>query len=215
MNSGRAEYDYMGKIKFTKGELKRQRDTLKRFERYLPILQLKKQQMQLEIQRVHERLNFKNQELDNLESEISEWANLLEEPGDYVTGWVRPKNIVISSFNIAGVDIPVFEKMEFEDAEYDLFLTPLWVDTAIIELRKFVTFLEEKKILNKQLRILSEELRVTNQRVNLFEKVKIPECIEGIRRIRIYLGDQQAGAVGRSKMAKNKIERMSLEAVLT
>ncbi|HAZ10834.1 MAG TPA: V-type ATP synthase subunit D [Candidatus Omnitrophica bacterium] len=204
----------MGKIKFTKGELKRQRDGLKRFERYLPILQLKKQQMQLEIQRVREKLNLKNQELDNLENEISEWANLLEEPGDYVAGWIKPKNIATSSFNIAGVDIQVFEKMEFEEAEYDLFLTPLWVDTAIIELRKFVTFLEEKKILNGQLSILSEELRVTNQRVNLFEKVKIPECADNIRRIRIYLGDQQAGAVGRSKMAKNKIKRMSLEAVL-
>jgi V/A-type H+/Na+-transporting ATPase subunit D len=60
---------------------------------------------------------------------------------------------------------------------------------------------------------LSEELRITNQRVNLFEKVKIPECSENIRRIRIYLGDQQASAVGRSKIAKKKIERMSLEAV--
>ena len=204
----------MGKIKFTKGELKKQRDALKRFERYLPILQLKKQQMQLEIQRVRERLNLKNQALDNLESEISEWANLMEEPGDYVSGWIKPKNIVISSFNIAGVDIPVFEKVEFEDPEYDLFLTPLWVDAAIVELRKFVMFLEEKNILNEQLRILSEELRITNQRVNLFEKVKIPESSENIRRIRIYLGDQQAGAVGRSKMAKNKIERMSLEAAL-
>lgn len=195
----------MAKIKFTKGELKKQRDALKRFERYLPILQLKKQQMQLEIQRIRERLNLKNQALDNLEGEISEWANLLEEPGNYISDWIKPKNIIISSFNIAGVDIPVFEKMEFEEAEYDLFLTPLWVDAAIIELRKFVTFLEEKKILNEQLSILSEELRVTNQRVNLFEKVKIPECADNIRRIRIYLGDQQAGAVGRSKMAKNKM----------
>lgn len=204
----------MAKIKFTKGELKRQRDALKRFERYLPILQLKKQQMQLEIQRVHERLNLKNQALDSLKNKISEWANLLEERGDYISGWIKPKNVVISGFNIAGVDIPVFEKIEFEDPEYDLFLTPLWVDIAIIELKKLVMFLEEKNILNKQLRILSEELRITNQRVNLFEKVKIPESSENIRRIRIYLGDQQAGAVGRSKMAKNKIERMNLEAVL-
>jgi V/A-type H+-transporting ATPase subunit D len=197
----------MPKIKFTKGELKRQRDALKRFERYLPILQLKKQQMQLEIQRCHERLIRKNQELDNLESEISEWANLLEEPGDYVSNWIKPKNIIISGFNIAGVDIPLFESVEFEGPEYDLFTTPLWVDKAIIIIRKFVAILEEKKILNAQLKILSEELRVTNQRVNLFEKVKIPECNENIRRIRIYLGDQQASAVGRSKMAKNKMTR--------
>jgi len=68
--------------------------------------------------------------------------------------------------------------------------------------------------LNRQLEILTRELRITNQRVNLFEKVKIPECVENIRRIRIYMGDQQASAVGRSKIAKKKIERMSLEVAL-
>jgi len=202
----------MAKIKFTKGELKRQRDALKRFERYLPILQLKKQQMQLEIQRTRQRLNLKNQELDNLENEISKWAGLLQEPGDYTACWIKPENIITSSLNIAGVDMPIFERVEFKDAEYDLFLTPLWVDIAITALRKLTALLEEKKILNKQLQILSDELRITNQRVNLFEKVKIPECSENIRRIRIYLGDQQASAVGRSKIAKKKIERMSLEA---
>ncbi|MDP2910750.1 MAG: V-type ATP synthase subunit D [Candidatus Omnitrophota bacterium] len=197
----------MAKIKFTKGELKKQRDALKRFERYLPILQLKKQQMQLEIQRVHQRLNQKTGEAGILENEIKKWAGLLGEPGDYVAGWVKPDNIITSILNIAGVDIPILEKVEFKDTEYDLFLTPLWVDTAIIALRKFVMLLEEKKILNKQLEILDRELRITNQRVNLFEKVKIPECSENIRRIRIYLGDQQASAVGRSKIAKKKMTR--------
>jgi len=204
----------MPKLKFTKGELKRQRDALKRFERYLPVLQLKKQQMQLEIQRVHKILSQKMEELGALKKKISKWAGLLEEPGDYVSRWIIPESIKTSIFNIAGVDIPVFEGAEFKDAEYDLFLTPLWVDMAIAELRKLTALLEEKKVLSRQLQILSDELRTTNQRVNLFEKVKIPECSENIRRIRIYLGDQQAGAVGRSKIAKKKIERMSLEAVL-
>ena len=198
---------YMAKIKFTKGELKSKRDALKRFERYLPILQLKKQQMQLEIQRAHQRLNQKIEEINKLEKRINEWAGLLKEPGNYVSSWIKPKSIVISWFNIAGVDIPLFERVEFEEAEYDLFFTPLWVDIAIIVLRKFTVLLEEKNILNKQLEILSRELRITNQRVNLFEKVKIPECVENIRRIRIYLGDQQAGAVGRSKIAKKKMTR--------
>ena len=39
----------MPKVKLTKGELKRQRDDLRQYERYLPTLQLKKQQLQLEI----------------------------------------------------------------------------------------------------------------------------------------------------------------------
>lgn len=201
----------MVKIKFTKGELKRQREALKQFEHYLPILQLKKQQLQIEIQHVHERLNLKIQEIDNLENEISDWAGLLNEPGDYISKWITPQQIITSVLNIAGIDIPIFEQVEFEDAEYDLFLTPLWVDIAIEKIRKLVMLLEEEKVFKEQLKILETELRTTTQRVNLFEKVKIPEARENVRVIRIYLGDQQTNAVGRSKIAKNKIERFALE----
>ena len=204
----------MAKLKFTKGELKRQKDSLKQFERYLPILQLKKQQLQLEIQRSHTKLNLKVQEIDSLESEISDWAGLLNEPGDYVARWIEPKAIVTREQNIAGIDVPVFERVDFEDAEYDLFLTPLWVDTAIYEIREMVALLEEERILKAQLKILENELRVTAQRVNLFEKIKIPECRENIRLIKIYLGDQQTNAVGRSKIAKSKIESMVMEEVI-
>jgi len=201
----------MSKIKFTKGELKKQRDSLKQFSHYLPILQLKKQQLQMEIQRIHAKLALKLQERDNLENEISEWAHLLNEDGDYVSKWMKPKEIITASLNIAGIDIPVFERMDFEETEYDLFLTPLWVDVAIEKIRSLVISLEQGKILKKQIEILQKELRITTQRVNLFEKVKIPESRENIRLIKIYLGDQQTNAVGRSKLAKQKIEKMVLE----
>ncbi|NQT76003.1 MAG: V-type ATP synthase subunit D [Candidatus Omnitrophica bacterium] len=198
----------MAKIKFTKGELKRQREALKQFTHYLPILQLKKQQLQAEIQHVHERSNLKIQEIDSLETGISEWASLLSEPGDYVSDWIRPKRIRIGEANIAGIDIPTFEGVDFEKTDYDLFLTPLWVDRAVEKIRELAGLLEEEKILREQKKILGHELRITTQRVNLFEKIKIPEARENIRLIRIYLGDQQTNAVGRSKIAKNKIEKL-------
>lgn len=204
----------MSKIKFTKGEFKRQRDALQQFEHFLPILLLKKKQLQIEIQRVHERLSLKIEEIDNLETDIGEWAGLLNEPGDYISGWVKPKDVVTGISNIAGIDIPVFERVDFEEADYDLFLTPLWADIAIERIRQLVVLLEEEKIFKEQLKILELELRVTTQRVNLFEKVKIPEARENIRLIRIYLGDQQTNAVGRSKIAKNKIESFALEGAI-
>ena len=196
----------MAKIKFTKGELKRQRDTLKQFEHYLPILQLKKQQLQLEIHRIHDKLNLKIQEIDTLENEISDWAGLLNEPIEHLSQWITPKEVVKSVYNIAGIDTPVFERVAFEDAEYDLFLTPLWVDIATQTIRAYIVLLEEEKVLKEQLEILRSELRITTQRINLFEKIKIPEAKENVHLIRIYLGDQQTNAVGRSKIAKNKIE---------
>jgi V/A-type H+-transporting ATPase subunit D len=66
--------------------------------------------------------------------------------------------------------------------------------------------------LGVQHRLLAAELRTTNQRVNLFEKVKIPEAVENIRVIRIFLGDQMTAAVARSKIAKAKSVEKSVAA---
>jgi vacuolar-type H+-ATPase subunit D/Vma8 len=62
------------------------------------------------------------------------------------------------------------------------------------------------KVLQEQYDLLSAELVTTSQRVNLFEKVKIPECRENIRKIGIFLGDMNTSAVARCKIAKQKAE---------
>jgi len=64
----------------------------------------------------------------------------------------------------------------------------------------------EASVLDEQVRLLSMELRTTTQRVNLFEKVKIPETKSNIKKISVYLGDQQVSAVVRSKISKKKID---------
>ena len=202
----------MGEVKLTKGELKRQRDALRRFERYLPTLQLKKQQLQIEI--LNQRVIREEKERDQAAKKEAAlaWSALLAEPID-IRSWITPGKVVTGVKNIAGIDIPVFERAEFERAEYDLFTTPLWVDAAIEALRVLVCLREEIRVLEKGIKILRQELRITTQRVNLFEKIKIPQAQEAIHRIKIFLGDQTANAVGRSKIAKRKIEAFQLQGV--
>jgi len=196
----------MAKIRFSKGELKKQRDSLKQYRRYLPTLQLKKQQIQMEMLRQHMVLQEKQKKLDIALRDAVKWAGLLSDNSVFDSRWTKPKNISKSFKNIAGVELPSFEKCEFDTAEYDLFTAPLWVDAAIEELRSIVSMREEMKVLEEGVQVLRQELRVTTQRVNLFEKVKIPEAEGAIRRIKIYIGDQMANAVGRCKAAKRKIE---------
>ena len=196
----------MAKIRFSKGELKKQRDSLKQYKRYLPTLQLKKQQIQMEILRQHIILQERQKKLAMAMNDAVKWAGLLSEKDIFDNKWARPGRISKSFKNIAGVELPVFEKCEFDAAEYDLFMAPLWVDAAIEELKTIAILREEMKLLEEGVAVLRQELRVTAQRVNLFEKVKIPEAEEAIRRIKIYIGDQMANAVGRSKAAKRKIE---------
>ena len=86
----------------------------------------------------------------------------------------------------------------------NLYETDAWIDQGIETIKKLMHLRVERKIMEEQHRLLGEELRTTTQRVNLFEKVKIPEAKENIRVIRIFMGDQQTAAVARSKIAKGK-----------
>jgi len=205
----------MVKIKLTKGELKKQRDNLKQFQRYLPTLQLKKQQLQMKILEARTTLNQKLSVFYKKEELIGEWVNLLGDSQVDVREWITPRQILVDTINIAGANVPVFNNIHFDQAQYDLYSTPFWIDTGIDELRLLVTYLAEINVIKKQIETLEYELRITTQRVNLFEKVKIPECLNNVRVIRIYLGDQQANAVGVSKVAKKKIMEKNLEEVFT
>lgn len=196
------------KIRFTKGELKRQRDLLGQYERYLPTLQLKKHQLQMEILHQMSLIAEKRQAQAKRMHSAEAWAGLLSGPEIDISNWLKHGQIITTTKNIAGVDLPWFERLEFEAAEYDLFLTPLWVDAAIEQLKIILSLQAEINVLEKGIKILREELRITTQRVNLFEKVKIPQSQEAIRLIKIYIGDQMINAVGRSKIAKRKIEEL-------
>lgn len=193
----------MAKIKYTKNELKTQRDALGRFRRYLPTLMLKKQQLQMELRGLEAQIAEKRGEEEKARTGLAAWVNLFSEPFDF-SPYIQVTGISRSSSNIAGVTIPVFESMTFEEAVPDLFETAAWVDAGIEILRLLIRLRVERQVIEEQHRLLSDELRTTSQRVNLFEKVKIPECRENIRVIRIFMGDQQTAAVARSKIAKGK-----------
>jgi V/A-type H+-transporting ATPase subunit D len=198
------------KIKLTKGELKKQRDALRQYERYLPTLQLKKQLLQLEIVHQQGALKERKNSLSGQQKSAEHWSGLLAEAPE-IRHWLIPEKIITTKKNVAGVDIPVFERVNFGPAEYDLFLTPFWVDSGVETLRDIVSSTEEIRVIEQGISVLRHELRITTQRVNLFEKIKIPGATEAIRKIKIYIGDQMTNAVGRSKIAKNKIEEANSE----
>lgn len=119
--------------------------------------------------------------------------------------WFSQDTVICKNENIAGVTVPAFQELTFKDIAYDVDDYPLWVDTAIIKLREIARLDALVSTLRKQEALLEKELRSTSQRVNLFEKVKIPEAKENIRIIGVFLGDQQTAAVVRGKISKKKL----------
>lgn len=191
----------MAKVRLTKNELKVQKDSLKRFRRYLPTLQLKKQLLQVEIRKAEMARDEKRRLQQELRQEIARWVAVFGDDVD-LEPYLKVSKILTGTGNIAGVNIPVFQGLEFEPLAWDVLTTPPWVDKGIEAFKRILAFDVEVAVLEEQARLLGEELRTTTQRVNLFEKVKIPEARTNIRTINIYLGDQQTAAVVRGKISK-------------
>lgn len=196
----------MAKIKLTKNEQKVQKDALKMYNRYLPTLQLKKQQLQTEIRSIDVKAKEVRAARVALEKEFDEWIAVFGEKDAFKPGMVTVKNIKKGWGNIAGVNIPIYEGADFNRGDYDLYETPLWIDMAADRMEKALSLDLEAEVLDEQVRLLSQELRITTQRVNLFEKVKIPETKANIKKISVYLGDEQVAAVVRSKISKKKLQ---------
>lgn len=120
----------MAQVKLTKNELKKQKDALKRFRRYLPTLQLKKQQLQMVLRNIEQKQALIQEKLRHLREDMKEWVSIFADRQD-IPAWLSLKAVHLSTTNIAGTDIPTFEDLEFELADYDFFLfrcgwTQLW-----------------------------------------------------------------------------------------
>lgn len=194
----------MAKVKLTKTELKAQTDALKRFQRFLPMLQLKKQQLQGEIAGISAKADETRAAERAVRADLDRWVGLFATDPALLVGLVKVKDVRTGSANIAGVAIPTFEAIETDVKPVDPWSTPAWVDGAVDVTTKILSLQCERAIYEEQRRLIAAELQQTSQRVNLFEKVRIPACKEAIRVIKIALGDEQTAAVTRGKIAKGR-----------
>lgn len=193
-------------LKLTKNELRNQQTRLSQFLRYLPTLQLKKAMLQFEVTLVHMEIGRLVEEMSLNQKKVEEFSPFLTDQVTIdLTRYADVLHVKKRYENVAGVEIPIFDKVIFQEADYPLFDTPVWSESAIDLLREMVTAKEKVSIAEEKKRALEKELREVSIRVNLFEKILIPRAQDNITKIRIFLGDQQLAAVAQAKVAKKKI----------
>jgi V/A-type H+-transporting ATPase subunit D len=194
------------KIKLTRTELKLQRDSLARYERYLPTLKLKQQQVQSSIVQIKQAYNKVNGQAQEAQELVDAYKGVFNDiAGINVQDLAKAETVETSSRSVAGIAVPQFEGVTFGHSDYSLFGTAPWVDRAVLDLREVNRLTAELTVLKDCLDLLLAELKKVMQRVNLFEKIKIPETQDNIRRIRIAVGDQMTAGVARAKIAKAKL----------
>jgi V/A-type H+-transporting ATPase subunit D len=193
-------------IKLTKNELRSQQTRLTQFQRYLPTLQLKKAMLQFEVSLALMEIQKLKEDFAAIRARVEIFSPfLVEKVAVDIMQYADIVHVKKQYENIAGVEIPIFKAIVFREPEYFLFDTPVWTEKATEMLREMVTAREKIKIAEEKKRALEKELREVSIRVNLFEKVLIPRSQENIKKIRIFLGDQQLSAVAQAKVAKRKI----------
>jgi len=194
------------KFRLTRPELKRQRGAMARFERYLPMLQLKQQLLQIKVTEAARQHEAAQAEADGVSARVDRYRAVLRDPpGVNLDQLAQPSEVRTRLENIAGVEVPDFQSVSFAPATYSFFGTPPWVDRAVTDLRELAGCRARAEVLARRHRVLRAALTKIIQRVNLFEKVLIPQAREAIRVIRIRLGEEQTSAIGWAKLAKARL----------
>lgn len=194
----------MARLALNKSSLKRQRDQLKTYKRFLPSLDLKRQQLMLELRSARRELARLEEEAAEADASLGPLAELVGAYRLDLDGLFRVAEVRTAEVNAVGLRLPVLEEVAFETASYSMLSMPFWVDFLVETGKRMVELRLRLDVQRRRVRRLDDAVRKVTQRVNLFEKVLIPSTEENIRKINIFLADAQRVSVVRSKIAKAK-----------
>lgn len=199
----------MGKIKYTKNALRGEQNKLKQLQIYLPTLKLKKKLLQFEVLNSSNKINVLEKELFQKKEKAYEFCSLLNEK-DEILSLLEILHVDKSYENIAGIELPIFKEVKFKQMEYSLFDTPIWFDRVLLKLKEMISIFQNILSEKEKKEALKKELRDVTIRVNLFEKILIPRTLKNIKKIKIFLSDQELSLISQAKVAKNKILKKAI-----
>ncbi|MDR0305611.1 MAG: V-type ATP synthase subunit D [Chitinispirillales bacterium] len=125
----------------------------------------------------------------------------LEMPEDLV----KVGKVDVNVKKIAGVKTPVLDKIDFVISRYSLLAESSWIPEGVEILKRFAELKITLELAKKKVAILEYARKKTTQKVNLYEKVQIPEYKEAVRKIKRYMEDEDNLAKSSQKILKVKI----------
>ncbi len=190
------------KFQYNKISLQEMQKQLKVRLDALPVIKYKEAILRTEA----EKAKKKRLELErSVESKIKqyEYMNILwpEFPQDVIT----VSEVKTSMKNIAGVKTPQFENVDFELKLLCLFNQPLWVSDGIAMLKELVRLSIEKELLSIRTALLDAARKKTTQKVNLYEKVQVPDYLNAISKIKKFMNDEESLGKATQKIMKKRI----------
>lgn len=192
----------MEKLSLNKATLHKESAKLRRFQQYLPSLDLKRQQLMAERAKAQNTLLQLQNDARNRRDWIAENLPMLANREIAVQNLVKIQRFEVDRENVVGINLPKLATVEFYRENYSFFVKPHWVDHLVIELEKMLLLQIQSRIQQQRLSILNMAIKKVTQKVNLFDKVLIPKSQFNICKIRLSLSDAERADVVRAKITK-------------
>ena len=183
------------------GELGKQ---LKMRQKALPTIKSKESALRSEVTYAKDAAEEYFSKLNDL---ITSYDYIVSLWGEFDADLLRIKDIDIAMGKIAGVKIPVLRDVIFEEKQYDLFSSPVWISEGIEVLKKIARLNLEFEVYQRKTELLDYARKKTTQKVNLYEKVQIPGYEDAMRKIKRFLEDEENLSKSAQKIVKTKHEK--------
>lgn len=194
----------MAKLALNKSALSKEKQKQAAYGKYLPSLELKQKQLLLERKKAEQALIEHRELIEKIQQDVYQRLPMLALRHIQMEGLVKVDQLDIQEENVLGTLLPSLKKVEYRRARYSYLARPHWVDEVANALEQVIRLKLEEEILQVRAKRLNQAVRTITQRVNLFSKVLIPDSKKNIKRIGLFLSDQERAAVVRSKLAKQK-----------
>ncbi|MDR2810137.1 MAG: V-type ATP synthase subunit D [Tannerellaceae bacterium] len=192
------------KFQYNKTSLQALEKQLKIRDRALPTIKSKESALRMEVTRTKDEVTKLELRLEN---EIRSYENMVALWNEFTLGLINVEDVSLSTKKIAGVIVPVLQKIDFGIKSYSLFNTPLWVTDGIELLKGLARTGIEAEFSQMKLELLEHARKKTTQKVNLFEKVQIPGYKDAIRKIKRYMEDEQSLSKASQKIMRTNQEK--------
>lgn len=172
-------------------------------KKVLPTLKSKETALRLEVKKISEKLESLQMQKQDFDAELEKYEHLWTRFPDILV--VEEIDIIVK--NTAGTKIPVLKDIKFTLKEFTDFDLPIWLLKGLEELKTMIHLETREKILEQQHEILHQARKKTTQKVNLYEKVQIPEFESGVNKIKRFLEDKENIAKAAQKIVKERNSR--------
>ncbi|MGY6274921.1 V-type ATP synthase subunit D [Methylomonas sp. MgM2] len=192
----------MAKLSLNKASLHKETRTLKRYQQYLPSLELKRQKLVVERAKGWSQFEQTKSRIEQCNKGVADFLPMIANRDIDLDKLVTIKDVELGNENIVGINLPTLKSFELIDLPYSPYLKPHWVDPLVAQLRLMLELRLQHRVEERRLELLSIAVKKVTQKVNLFDKVLIPRAQQNIRKIRIFLSDTERSDVVRSKITK-------------